>query len=402
LHNTSIVTEQQASNKEPVRLHYLDWLLVIAILGVVLFHANRPFDMLGDWAIKDLERSTLTTIIGGSFSLWGMPFFFLMAGATTWFSLHRHTVGQYIRARVKRLLIPFIIGSIILTPIQAYFAFVHNGWWQKGFIEFVLSSEMRNAYYFSYHPLTVGPEFFGRVGYHLWFIAFLFLFALIALPVFLWLKKEAGKKFVASLTWLAQWRAGLLVFVIPMVLARFVLQRDMPSGDYGWADFVYYLFFFVAGYILITDNRFLQAIRRDWKVYLILGIPCTLFFVLMFADAWNWMGSPGTPGFYLAWTVHGINSWCWIMVMFRVGMRFLDHTSKRLQYLREAIYPIFIVHQPAIVFIAFYAVQWEVDIMIKLLVIVIGTLSISLGFYEFLVRRISPVRVLFGMKSRKS
>ena len=402
MRNTGTVAAQQALNIEPVRVRYLDWLLVIAILGVVLFHANRPFDMLGDFVIKDAERSAATTYIGGFFSLWGMPFFFFMAGATTWFSLSRSTAGQYVRARVKRLLIPFVIGSIILTPIQAYFAFVHRGWWQGGFIDFVLSNEMRNAYYFRYHPLTFGPEFFGRVGYHLWFIAFLFLFSLVALPAFLWLKKEAGKRLVASLAWLAKRRVGLLVFVIPMVLARFVLQRGIPSGDYGWADFVYYLFFFISGYIIITDNRFSQAIRRDWIAYLILGIVCTLFFILMFEDAWGWMGSPGTPGFYLSWTVHGIHSWCWIMVMLRIGMRFLDHTSKRLEYLREAVYPIFIVHQPAIVFIAFYAVQWDVDVMVKLLVIVIGTLAISLGFHEFLVRRIGPVRVLFGMKSRKS
>lgn len=88
--------------------------------------------------------------------------------------------------------------------------------------------------------------------------------------------------------------------------------------------------------------------------------------------------------------------------MLYVGMRFLDHTSKRLKYLREAVYPIFIVHQPVIVFIAFYVVQWEVNVMLKLLVIVIATLAISLGFYEFLVRRINPVRVLFGLKPRRS
>ena len=87
--------------------------------------------------------------------------------------------------------------------------------------------------------------------------------------------------------------------------------------------------------------------------------------------------------------------------MFRVGMRFLNYTNKWLQYLREASYPIFIVHQPVIVFIAFYAVQWEVDLPIKLLVVVLGTLAVSLGFYELLVRRINPVRVLFGMKPRK-
>jgi glucan biosynthesis protein C len=403
MQNTGTVTQQEASTEKSGRSHYLDWLLVLAILGVVLFHAIHPFDELGDWIIKNAERSAPVTFYGGFFTLWGMPFFFLMAGATTWFSLRNRTVGQYIRARVTRLLIPFIVGSIVLTPIQVYYELIHKGWWKGGsIIDFVLSSEARNYFFTDFHPLTFGFEFFNRVGYHLWFVAFLFIFAMIALPAFLWLKKDSGTQFVASLARLAKWRGGLLVFVIPMVLARFLLQRDMPSDDYGLADFVYYLLFFISGYILIANERFLQAIRRDWWFYLILGIPCTLFFFSIAADVpvWEWMGSPGRPGFYLSWTLHGINGWCWIMVMFRVGMRFLDFTNKWLQYLREASYPVFIVHQPVIVFIAFYAVQWEVDITITLLVVMIGSFTVSFGLYELLVRRINPVRAVFGMKSR--
>ncbi|MFC1875332.1 acyltransferase family protein [Chloroflexota bacterium] len=403
IQSNASVNQPEASNEKSVRLYYLDWLLVLAILGVVIFHSIHPFDELGDWIIKNSERSALATFIGGFLTLWGMPFFFLMAGATSWFSLRRRTVGQYISARVKRLLIPFIVGSIVLTPIQVYYELIHKGWWKGDFIDFILSNEVRSYFFSEFHPLTFGPEFFSSVGYHLWFVAFLFLFAMIALPAFLWLKKDSGKQFVASLTWLTKWRGGLLVLVIPMVLARFVLQQDIPSDAYGVADFVYYLLFFISGYILIADKRFLHAIRRDWKFYLILGIPCTLFFFSIAVDVpvWDWMGAPGTPGFYLSWTLHGINSWCWIMVMFRVGMHFLDYTNKWLQYLREAIYPVFIVHQPVIVFIAFYAVQWEVDLMIKLLVVVIGSSAVSLGLYELLVRRINPVRALFGMKPRK-
>ena len=86
--------------------------------------------------------------------------------------------------------------------------------------------------------------------------------------------------------------------------------------------------------------------------------------------------------------------------MFRVGMRFLDFTNKWLQYLREASYPVFIVHQPVIVFIAFYAVQWEVDLTVKLLVVVIGSFTVSFGLYELLIRRINPVRALLGMQPR--
>ena len=197
------------------RLHYLDWLQVLAILGVFLFHSVHPFDDLADWHIKNAEKSVLATFFIGFFNLWGMPFFFLMAGVTSWFSLRRRTVGRYINERVTRLLIPFIIGAILLTPIQAYFELTHKGWWQEGsIIEFVLSAEARTYYYTVYHSLTLGPEIFGVVGYHLWFVGFLFAFALIALPVFTWLNQESGKRFIARLARLAKWRGGLLVFVI--------------------------------------------------------------------------------------------------------------------------------------------------------------------------------------------
>jgi peptidoglycan/LPS O-acetylase OafA/YrhL len=402
MQNADAVNQQDSTTEKSIRLHYLDWLLVLAILGVILFHSMHPFDLLGDWIIKNAELSAIVTLFSGFIALWGMPFFFLMAGATSWISLGRRTVGQYIKARITRLLIPFIVGTILLTPIQVYYELIHKGWWKGGsIIEFILSSEVYHYYFFEFHPLIFGLEFFGRVGYHLWFVAFLFLFALITLPGFLWLKKDSGKQFVASLARLAKWRGGLLMFVIPMILARFVLQQDMPSDDYGLADFVYYLLFFISGYVLIANEHFLKAIHRDWWLYLILGIPCTLFFFSMeVIPVWDWMGSPGTPGFYLSWTLHGINSWCWIMVMFRVGMWFLDYTNKWLQYLREASYPVFIVHQPIIVFIAFYVVQWEVNLVIKLLVVVIGSFAISFSLFELLVRRINPIRALFGMKPR--
>jgi hypothetical protein len=201
---------------------------------------------------------------------------------------------------------------------------------------------------------------------------------------------------------MAKWRGGLLAFVIPLVLVRFVLQQGLPGLWGDWVGFIYTLLFFIAGYILIADERFIRAIRRDWLLHLILGIACTLFF---FSDAFglpvsDWMGSPGKPGFYVSWTLFGINSWCWTMFIFYIGMRFLDFTNRWLQYSREASYPFFFVHQPAIIFVAFYAVQWDIGIMVKFLVVVVGSFAVSLGIYELLVRRINPVRRLFGMKAK--
>ena len=134
------------------RLHYLDWLQVLAVLGVFLFHAVHPFDDLADWHIKNAETSFVVNFFVGFFNLWGMPFFFLMAGATSWFSLRRRTPGRYVRERVTRLLIPFIVGAIVLTPIQAYYELTHKGWWKGGsIVEFILSPEARTYFYTEYN-----------------------------------------------------------------------------------------------------------------------------------------------------------------------------------------------------------------------------------------------------------
>jgi len=263
--------------------------------------------------------------------------------------------------------------------------------------------QARTYFYTEYNTLTFGPEIFGRIGYHLWFVAFLFAFSLVALPVFTWLNGDSGKRFVAQLARFTKWRGGLLVFVLPLILIRFLLQPFFPEYT-GWSDFTIMLVFFISGYILISDERFTEAIRRDWPLNLILGIACTLFFFSVAAGVpvAEWMWSPGTPAFYVSWTLHSINSWCWTMVVFYIGMRFLNFANKWLQYSREASYPFFFFHQPAIIFIAFYAVQWEIGLLIKLLVVVIGAFAVTLGTYELLVRRINPVRALFGMQPKKT
>lgn len=400
--SAQINTPAERSGGKSARLYYLDWLQVLAILGVFVFHAVHPFDDLYPWHIKNAESSIVVNFFVGFFGSWGMPFFFLMAGATSWFSLQRRTPGRYIRERVTRLLIPFIISAILLTPLQAYYELTHKGWWKGGsIVEFILSAEARAYFYTEFHPITIGPQIFGALGYHMWFVGFLFAFALIALPLFLWLNQDAGKRFIASLARLTKWRGGLLVFVIPLALSRFLLQPGFPA-EHDWSDFVFMLLFFISGYVLIADERFTQAIRRDWRLHLILGIVTTLFFFSSAAGVpvFEWIGSPATPGFYAVWAAVGVNSWCWTMVFLYIGMRYLDTTNKWLQYGREASYPLFILHQPVIIFIAFYAVKWDVGVTLKLLVVVLGSLLVSFGLVE-LVKRIDVLRRLFGIKARR-
>jgi hypothetical protein len=50
-----------------------------------------------------------------------------------------------------------------------------------------------------------------------------------------------------------------------------------------------------------------------------------------------------------------------------------------------------------IIIIAFFVVQWEADLPIKIMVVLLGSFVLIVGIYELLVQHLNPVRTLFGM-----
>jgi hypothetical protein len=83
-------------------------------------------------------------------------------------------------------------------------------------------------------------------------------------------------------------------------------------------------------------------------------------------------------------------------------MRFLDFTNRWLHYGQEAILPFFVFHQPVIIVISYFVVQWETAILPKLLVIVLASFVATIGIYELVIHPFEPLRILFGMKSRRA
>jgi peptidoglycan/LPS O-acetylase OafA/YrhL len=63
--------------------------------------------------------------------------------------------------------------------------------------------------------------------------------------------------------------------------------------------------------------------------------------------------------------------------------------------------PFYLLHQPVIIVIAYFVVQWDVGITLKLLAILGGSLLVTLGLIELLIRPFKVTRMLFGMKPRR-
>lgn len=384
----------QTQTAKAARLYYLDWLRVIAILIVFLFHAVHPFDFWG-WHVKNAEQSEILTIILTVFSLWGMPFFFLVAGSASWFALQRRTPSQYTRERFNRLLIPYIVGTILFWVPQIYFEWgnkIYLGTTTLAFPEYLIGV----AKFFAnlgFRPIWLA------FGNHLWFLSFLFAFALITLPLFLWLKREPGARLVAWLAGVSDHRGGIILFVLPFIAIRFYLHPFFPA-EHDWSDFISQMSFFILGFILFADERFTRALRRDWWLLFGLGTLTVLGLIAMYAmnlPLFEWIATPTVPQFYLALLTVTVIAFAYSLTMLFVGMRFLDFTNQWLVYAQEAVLPFFILHQPVIIVIAFYVVQWQTGILPKLVTVVLSSFLVSVGLYEFIIRRIALLRAMFGM-----
>jgi len=396
----TIRSPENKPGEDPARLHYLDWLRVIAILMVFLYHAVHPFDFF-DWQIKNRDQSETLTIILVWLNLWGMQFFFMIAGTASWFALRHRSGRQYLSERVNRLLIPFIVGTILFSPFQYYLSWmnrIQRGVFSGSFWDF-LRGELP-----PFDPLRLSaPGFSPRwigAGFHLWFIGFLFCFALITLPLFQWLKSGKGKPFVSKLAGICDRRGGILIFILPLLVIQFCL-RSLNLQEHDWQDFIYLLAFFTLGYILFTDERITRAVRRDG--WLLLGIGTTIVLGMVGAYALglpllDWGQDPSLPQYYLLLGLTTPIALCYSVGLLFIGMRFLDFTNKWLRYGQEAALPFFVLHQPVIIAIAFFVVQWNAGIGIKLPVVVLSSFLAALGLYELIVRRIRPLRLLFGMK----
>jgi glucan biosynthesis protein C len=374
----------------PARLHYLDTLRVLAVAAVFVFHAFRPFNVT-DWMVMNDKTSPVAIAFEALVGPFGMPFFFLLSGAGTWFALRRRTPRQYAVERVTRLLVPYLLGSLLLTPLQGYFDW--RFWSAREeqpltYLQFLLDRWQ-----------GPNPTIFDWIGYHLWFLAFLFCVSLVALPVFLWLRRAPGQRWVGRLAELCLHRGGILIFLLPLLIVQMGLRPFAPQS-YGWSDLVYYFVFFIIGALFVTDDRFARAVRRDWWLALVVGVAAFLGLGVMVALGLSetWFADPSLPGFYLWWAVATLDTWCWIVVMWFVGMRFLDVTNRWLRRGQEAIVPFYVFHQPVIIVFSFYVVQWQVGVTVKMLVIFFGSLAVTLAIVELLVRRIAPLRALFGMK----
>jgi glucans biosynthesis protein C len=381
MEGASPVHETRPAGGSP-RQHYIDWLRVLAVLLLFPFHVTRVFNSGEAFYVKSARLSGALDYALSFISVWHMQLLFLLAGASTYYALRKRGGGQYLSERVKRLLVPFVFGFWVLIPPQTWYGARFNSGYTDSFWHYLTSGD------FLVYNVQDGGDYFGGFGIgHLWFILVLFLISIVVLPLLLWGRTERGGRrsgsFARRLAHPAWWLLPPFFIMVGDALPQLELRP------------FYYAVFFVLGWVVMFDDRFIHAAERYRWPALAAAAGLALFWI--FTDGLrNAQPDPSLP-------LAGLNylgmmgTWLALVGLLGCGKRYLDRPSLALSYLAQGSYPIYILHQTVIVVIAFYLVGMPGPGWVEWLALLAASVAGTFALYEF-VRRAAALRFLFGMR----
>ncbi len=371
----------------PARRHDIDWVRVLGMLMVFLFHCARFFDQ-EDWHAKNNQLSFGMTVFVGVVSQWIMPLFFVLSGMSSCYALSYLRAGRYLWARVKRLVVPLMFGIFTQIPLQVYIERVSHGQFSGSFFEFF-------PHYFDGFYGFGGN--FAWMGLHLWYLEMLFIFSLLLLPFFLWLRKDATRRRTSGAVAFLNKPGGIFLLALPLALME-ILGNLQPDGigvrAWGGWNILSHMSFFVSGYVLATDAQFRPTLERHRMSALAMGVIATSVGYLLIQS--------GFSSYEYSFSfLRAFNSWCWLVAILGFGSRHLDFDNRALKYANEAVLPFYILHQTVIVTIGFFIADWDAGVMVKYLLLSMSSFIIIIAVYDLTVRRVNMLRFLFGMKMKK-
>ncbi len=343
------------------RRHDIDWLRVIAIGLLLIYHIAiifQPWAMFIGFIKSDESLQSLWQPMT-MLNIWRIPLLFFVSGMGLYFATRKRNWKQLLLERTKRILLPFIFGVIAITPLHM---FVFQDYYNM--------------------PLS----YFPHQG-HLWFLGNIFVYVLLLLPLCYYLKNFNNDKFKRVLSTVMSHPGGpfiiTLFFIIEVVSVEpqlFALYAET------WHGFFYGMLAFIFGFLLVYSGKNFWNTVLKWK-WLYLGIAIVLYGIRFFEFGTE------APGYLMV-----IESNCWIFGVFGFGYKYLNKPSKALNYLSQAVYPVYIIHMVVLFAGAKLILPLSISPWLQFIAITAFTVVVCFLMYEFVLRRIPFLGPVFGMK----
>ncbi|SDP72074.1 Peptidoglycan/LPS O-acetylase OafA/YrhL, contains acyltransferase and SGNH-hydrolase domains [Mucilaginibacter sp. OK268] len=378
------------------RQSYLDWLRILSIVGVLFFHSAMPFVAEDDWHIKNAQTSNLLMESNHFLHLFRMPLLFFISGTVSYYMMQRRSTLSFIGLRFRRLFIPLLVGMFIIVPPQIFMERLVHGY-KGGFWDWYPSV-------FNFVPYPKGGSF---SWHHLWFIAYLFIYDLIFAPMFAWLISPKSDGFKQKLAALAQGKWVYLLMLPGIIWFTFTSWQLPETNDliHDGCYFVYWLFFVLVGFICITQPKLMDSLERNRRFALTIGFLSLMMWEVM---RWNKI-EPQHENWpfhhilfsYAFTALRPVIAWGWVLALVGYGKHYFNRSHKVLNYLNQAVYPFYILHQTVIVLVVYYIVQTPNESILSKYIYTVGiTFFVTVLTYHLLIRPYALTRFLFGMKPK--
>jgi surface polysaccharide O-acyltransferase-like enzyme len=385
----------------PIRLQAFDSLRVFAAMVVFLFHVGHIFDADPRGSIKNAETSMAASVFSALGSRWTMPLFFMIAGTGMYVSMNRQhrTTREFLRERSARLLTPFVFGTLFLVPWNAYLSARNHRTFGGSFWEWLPVHVER-----TWQDLQL-PEHQGLISmywtsWHLWFFGFLFVFSVVALPLVRWGKTSRGQRLSAWLA--APGRGGLALFAPVFVLLRVGVGVVGAPHQCGATTFGYFLYFLL-GWLLMTDARFVEAARRQGPAWVGVGFGCFAILLACIPSGYlaRWfLAGTASVDYAIGQGILGLQVYAWTVGVIGCALRWASETRSgpALQYAVQATLPFYILHQVVVFTVGAVVAEIVAPLGAKMLLVTVPSFLLTMGVYELAVRRYDVVRWLLGMR----
>lgn len=343
------------------RRYDIDWMRVIAIALLLIYHVAIGFQSWGMMIgfITNEKSWEALWIPMTILNVWRIPLLFFISGMGVYFAIQNRNWRETLRERTSRILIPFLFGMMVIVPIHVYI--------------------FQRYYHFN-------PNYLPNPG-HLWFLGNLFVYVIICLPVFFYFKMNEQGRFVGWIKKMLSNPLGL-VPIFGAFMAEAIILDPTPFELYAmtWHGFVLGLLAFFFGFCFVLSGMAFWTMIRKWR-WLFFAAAIALFVVRYIYFR------PYGPNYMIA-----LESNCWIISVFAFGYKYLNYPSRILRYLSRAAYPVYILHMIFLYLGSYMIFPLNMDVCAQFILVLFFTITGCFMTYEFLIRRISFIRLLFGLK----
>lgn len=340
----------------------IDWIRVIAIFLLIIYHSAICFQPWGGFIgfITNAQAWTSLWTPMTMLNIWRIPLLFYVSGMGLFLAMQNRNLKQVLIDRLKRIGLPLLFGSIAIVPLHTLL------------LQRYYNREM------AYLP---------NMG-HLWFLGNILLYVIILTTFFFFIKNN---KINASAVILKKWLSSplSLMFIFTFFVGEALLLKPAIFEMFGFTlhGFVLGLLAFVSGYLFMVGGQPFWGMLLKWRwVFFLIAVALFLNRLLKIPST--------APGYLLA-----LESNCWIFAILAFAYKYLNKASRQLSYLKEAAYPVYILHMAFLYLGAYLIFPLKICVILKYILVLAFTFLGSLAFYELVVKRINIFRVFFGLKS---